>query len=89
MLLTISTTHQPAIDLGYLLCKHPGRCQAFDPAFGKAHAFYPEAAPAFHGNDGPIIMLDRSHGSTGEAVELNLPRRTVAARRIEGCNRDG
>ena len=27
MLLTISTTHQPATDLGYLLHKHPERCQ--------------------------------------------------------------
>ncbi len=43
MLLTISTTHQPAIDLGYLLHKHPDRCQSFDLSFGKAHVFYPEA----------------------------------------------
>ena len=43
MLLTISTTHQPATDLGYLLHKHPDRCQSFDLSFGKAHVFYPEA----------------------------------------------
>jgi hypothetical protein len=43
MLLTITTTHQPATDLGYLLYKHPARIQAFDLAFGKAHIFYPEA----------------------------------------------
>lgn len=42
MLLTISTTHHPASDLGYLLVKHPDRCQTFDLAFGKAHVFYPE-----------------------------------------------
>lgn len=43
MLLTITTTHQPATDLGHLLHKHPGRAQSFDLAFGKAHVFYPEA----------------------------------------------
>ena len=43
MLLTITTTHRPATDLGYLLHKHPGRFQCFDLSFGKAHVFYPEA----------------------------------------------
>ena len=43
MLLTISTTHRPAGDLGYLLHKHPGRFQSYDLSFGKAHVFYPEA----------------------------------------------
>jgi 3' terminal RNA ribose 2'-O-methyltransferase Hen1 len=44
MLLTISTTHQPATDLGYLLFKHPDKCQAFNLAFGTAQVFYPEAS---------------------------------------------
>jgi len=44
MLLTVTTTHRPATDLGYLLAKHPARLQAFDLAFGKAHVFYPEAS---------------------------------------------
>lgn len=44
MLLTLSTTHHPAHDLGYLLHKHPERFQSFDLSFGKAHVFYPEAA---------------------------------------------
>lgn len=44
MLLTISTTHQPATDLGYLLHKHPDKCQSFPLAFGTAHVFYPEAS---------------------------------------------
>ncbi len=43
MLMTITTTHQPATDLGYLLYKHPARVQTFDLAFGQAHVFYPEA----------------------------------------------
>jgi 3' terminal RNA ribose 2'-O-methyltransferase Hen1 len=42
MLLTITTTHRPAHDLGYLLHKHPERFQSFDLSFGKAHVFYPE-----------------------------------------------
>jgi 3' terminal RNA ribose 2'-O-methyltransferase Hen1 len=42
MLLTISTTHRPANDLGYLLHKHPERFQSFDVSFGKAHVYYPE-----------------------------------------------
>src|SRR5262249_37603393 len=41
MLLTITTTHRPAGDLGFLLHKHPGRLQSFDLSFGQAHVFYP------------------------------------------------
>src|SRR5829696_5140285 len=44
MLLTLSTTHQPATDLSYLLHKHPDRIQTFNLAFGKAHVFYPEVS---------------------------------------------
>lgn len=44
MLLTITTTHQPATDLGYLLHKNPGRAQEFSLPFGTAHVFYPEAS---------------------------------------------
>ncbi len=43
MLFTLTTTFQPATDLGYLLYKHPARVQQFDLAFGQAHVFYPEA----------------------------------------------
>lgn len=42
MLLTITTTHRPAAELGYLLHKHPGKFQSFDLSFGQAHAYYPE-----------------------------------------------
>ena len=44
--LTVTTTHRPATDLGYLLHKHPGRVQAFDVSVGTAHVFYPEATQA-------------------------------------------
>jgi 3' terminal RNA ribose 2'-O-methyltransferase Hen1 len=43
MFLSITTTHQPATDLGYLLGKHPERLQTFELAYGNAHVFYPEA----------------------------------------------
>ncbi|HYW09347.1 MAG TPA: 3' terminal RNA ribose 2'-O-methyltransferase Hen1 [Longimicrobium sp.] len=42
MLLTITTTHQPPSDLGYLLHKNPARAQSFPLSFGEAHVFYPE-----------------------------------------------
>lgn len=43
MLLSLSTTHHPATDLGYLLRKNPSRPQSFNLSFGTAHVFYPEA----------------------------------------------
>ncbi len=36
MLLTITTTHAPATDLGYLLHKNPARAQSFDLSFGRS-----------------------------------------------------
>lgn len=43
MLLTITSTRQPATDLGYLLHKNTARSQSFELPFGMAHVFYPEA----------------------------------------------
>jgi len=43
MLLTITTEHKPATDLGYLLHKNPARRQEAELSFGRAHLFYPEA----------------------------------------------
>jgi len=45
MQLTITTTHQPATDLGFLLHKHPLRVHRFSQKFGEVHVFYPEASP--------------------------------------------
>jgi 3' terminal RNA ribose 2'-O-methyltransferase Hen1 len=42
VLLTITTTAEPASDLGFLLHKHPARVQTFDVSVGAAHVFYPE-----------------------------------------------
>jgi 3' terminal RNA ribose 2'-O-methyltransferase Hen1 len=43
MILTISTTHQPATDLGFLLMKHPENVHETSLPFGRAIMFYPEA----------------------------------------------
>src|SRR5260370_36742253 len=43
MLLTLTTTHNPETDLGYLLHKNPEKLHSFELSFGKAHVFYPEA----------------------------------------------
>jgi 3' terminal RNA ribose 2'-O-methyltransferase Hen1 len=44
LLLTISTTHRPATDLGFLLHKNPGHRHLADMGFGTAQVFYPEAS---------------------------------------------
>jgi 3' terminal RNA ribose 2'-O-methyltransferase Hen1 len=44
VLVTLTTTHRPATDLGYLLHKHPDRSQAFEVSTGIAHVFYPVAS---------------------------------------------
>ena len=43
MLLTITTTHKPATDMGYLLHKSPDNLHSKELSFGTAHVFYPEA----------------------------------------------
>jgi 3' terminal RNA ribose 2'-O-methyltransferase Hen1 len=43
VLLTISSDHSPASDLGFLLHKNPGRLHSAEMSFGTAHVVYPEA----------------------------------------------
>jgi 3' terminal RNA ribose 2'-O-methyltransferase Hen1 len=69
-LLTISTTRSPATDLGYLLEKHPDRCQSFRLSFGSAHVFYPEACrerctAALLLDLDAIGLVRRAHGNDG------------------------
>jgi hypothetical protein len=40
MILNISTTYRPAIDLSYLLHKHRDKFQTFELSVGKVHVFY-------------------------------------------------
>ncbi|MGI9093353.1 MAG: 3' terminal RNA ribose 2'-O-methyltransferase Hen1 [Mycobacteriales bacterium] len=75
MLLTITTTHEPASDLGYLLHKHPGRVQSFDVSVGQAHVFYPEATAvrctaALLLEVDPIGLVRRRSGHGGDAFAL-------------------
>jgi 3' terminal RNA ribose 2'-O-methyltransferase Hen1 len=44
MILTLSTTYEPATDLGFLLHKNPERHQTIELSFGTAHVVYPEAS---------------------------------------------
>jgi len=55
MLLTITTTHKPATDLGYLLYKNPANVQTFELPVGQAHVFYPEAS---HDKCTVALLLD-------------------------------
>jgi 3' terminal RNA ribose 2'-O-methyltransferase Hen1 len=43
VLLTLTTTREPATDLGYLLVKHPDRVHEFELPTGVAHVCFPEA----------------------------------------------
>jgi 3' terminal RNA ribose 2'-O-methyltransferase Hen1 len=75
MLLTISSTHSPATDLGYLLHKNPARLQTEELSFGKAHVFYPEAdasrcTVALLLEVDPIALVRGRKGPAGEGGQL-------------------
>jgi 3' terminal RNA ribose 2'-O-methyltransferase Hen1 len=75
MLLTISTTHAPATDLGFLLHKNPARPQAFELSFGQAHVFYPEAdadrcTAALLLEVDPVGLVRNRRGPAGEGFAL-------------------
>ena len=74
MLLTISTTHQPATDLGYLLHKNPANLQMEALSFGKAYVFYPNASVEFCAaallvEIDPVALV-RGRGPAGEGGQL-------------------
>jgi 3' terminal RNA ribose 2'-O-methyltransferase Hen1 len=75
MLLTITTTHQPATDLGYLLHKNPARLQTLEVAAGQAHIFYPEASAerctvALLLDVDPVALVRSHRGPAGEGFAL-------------------
>ncbi len=75
MLLSVTTTHEPATDLGYLLHKNPARMQAEDMSFGKAYVFYPEASVnrctvAVLLEVDPIGLVRGRQGPAGEGGQL-------------------
>ncbi len=75
MLLTLTTTHSPATDLGYLLHKNPARLQSFDLSVGKATVFYPEAdvdrcTAALLLDIDPVGLVRSRKGPAGEGFSL-------------------
>ncbi len=86
MLLTLTTTHQLATDLGYLLRKNPARPQSFSLSFGQAHVFYPEASGerctvALLVEVDPVALVRNRRGPRGEggALEQYVNDRPYAA----------
>jgi 3' terminal RNA ribose 2'-O-methyltransferase Hen1 len=85
MLLSITTEHQPATDLGYLLVKHPERVQEFELSFGTARVFYPQAdaerctAVLMVDIDPVGLVRGRSAGSDGPLEQYVNDRPYVAS----------
>ena len=85
MLFTISTTHTPATELGYLLAKNPTRVQKFELSYGHAHVFYPVASEqlctvALLLDIDPIgLVRGRPQGDIGTIAEYVNDRPYVAS----------
>ena len=86
MLLTLTTTHSPATDIGFLLRKNPARSQSFNLSFGVAHVFYPEAGSArctvaLLVEVDPVALVRKRRGPKGEggALEQYVNDRPYAA----------
>lgn len=76
MLLSITTTHAPATDLGYLLHKNPSKTQEFALTFGRAHVFYPEArsercTATLLVDVDPVALVRNRRGPSGEGGLLD------------------
>ncbi|ACU60751.1 3' terminal RNA ribose 2'-O-methyltransferase Hen1 [Chitinophaga pinensis] len=75
MLLTITTRHMPATDLGYLLHKHPAKVQDIELSKGKAHIFYPvateqECTCAMVLDIDPVGLVRANEGPSGNNFAL-------------------
>lgn len=86
MLLTLTTTHRPATDIGYLLRKNPANAKSFRLSFGEAHVFYPEASEdrctvALLVEIDPVGLVRNRRGPSGEggALEQYVNDRPYAA----------
>jgi 3' terminal RNA ribose 2'-O-methyltransferase Hen1 len=76
MYLTVSTTHMPATDLGYLLHKRPGKLHTVALSFGAAYVFYPEATDerctaALLIDVNPVELVRKPGGPSGEGGLLD------------------
>ena len=70
MLLTITSTHEPADELGYLLAKHPDRVHRSELPFGTATVCFPEVGPtrttaALIVDVDPVGLVRRAAGISG------------------------
>ena len=75
MLLTITLTHPPATDLGWLLHKHPDGVRTVPFPFGDAHVFFPEATDerctaALLVEVDPVGLVRRRGGKGQESFSL-------------------
>jgi 3' terminal RNA ribose 2'-O-methyltransferase Hen1 len=89
MLLTLTTTHVPATDLGFLLHKHPERLQRVELPFGAAHVFYPEATAerctaALLLDVDPIALVRGRRGGEGGMLDQYVNDRPYAASSLLG-----
>jgi 3' terminal RNA ribose 2'-O-methyltransferase Hen1 len=74
VLLTITTTHQPADELGYLLGKHPDRVHRAELGFGDATVVFPEVGArrctaALIVDVDPVGLVRRASGAGGSAPD--------------------
>jgi 3' terminal RNA ribose 2'-O-methyltransferase Hen1 len=75
MLLTITSTHQPASDLSYLLHKHPDKVHEIEISTGVVHVFYPEVSEnkctiCLLLDLDPVALVRRSSGPRGNDFAL-------------------
>ncbi len=82
-MLTISTTRQPATDLGFLLHKNPERVHEFSLPFGTCHILYPEAnesrcTAAMFVNIDPVRLV-RGKGEASGAMDQYVNDRPYTA----------
>ncbi len=84
MLLTITTTHKPATDIGFLLHKNPDNLHTKELPFGKAHVFYPEAnedrcTAALLLDIDPVGLVRKDHGNAFSLEQYVNDRPYVAS----------
>jgi len=86
VLVTLSTTHVPATDLGFLLHKNPARAQQVEVSTGTAHVFYPEAnenrctaALLLEVDPIGLVRTARAGGGEGAALAQHVNDRPYAA----------
>jgi 3' terminal RNA ribose 2'-O-methyltransferase Hen1 len=75
VLLTLTTTHRPATDLGFLLRKNPANVRTVELPFGTARVFYPEAedercTAALTVDVDPVGLVRTRKTTPGESASL-------------------